>query len=127
MPEASAPSTKYFIAASVEVAESRCSATIEYRLNDISSSQVQGQEVRRRDHHHHAQRGEQGQGEELPTKKLPAACIDARVNQHTGDHDVHQDLERIRHAVVHEQPVEGVDGVLAGRGDLDDGAAGERE
>ena len=37
MPEASAPRTKYFIAASVAVAESRCRATIAYRLSDSSS------------------------------------------------------------------------------------------
>ena len=37
MPEASAPSTKYFIAASVEAAESRFSATIAYRHSDSSS------------------------------------------------------------------------------------------
>jgi len=37
MPEASAPSTKYFIAASVEAAESRFSATNAYRHSDSSS------------------------------------------------------------------------------------------
>ena len=38
MPEASAPSTKYFIAASVAAIESRCSAIIAYsdRLNSSS-------------------------------------------------------------------------------------------
>src|SRR3989338_10571692 len=36
-PEASAPRMKYFIAASVAMAESRCNATIAYRLSDNSS------------------------------------------------------------------------------------------
>ena len=37
MPDASAPSTKYFIAASVATPESRCSATIAYSDSDSSS------------------------------------------------------------------------------------------
>src|SRR3989338_3325302 len=36
-PEASAPRMKYFIAASVATAESRCNATIAYRLSDSTS------------------------------------------------------------------------------------------
>ena len=41
-PEASAPSTKYFIAASVEIGLSRRSATSAYKDSDINSSRRSG-------------------------------------------------------------------------------------
>ena len=94
MPEASAPSTKYFMAASVAVAESRDSATMRVQAQAHQlEPEVQRQEVAGRDHDHHAQRRKQLSTKNSPRNMPRAPARTARaVDQHRGHRDADEQL-----------------------------------
>src|SRR5918996_1564564 len=86
-PEDSAPSTKYFIAASVESAESRLSATNAYRQSDISSRPRNS--VRK-----------------LAALQAAVGEVPARVDERRRHRDVAHQLEQVAHQVGDEQAAE---------------------
>ena len=69
-------------------------------------SEIQGEEVTGGYHHHHAQRGKQDQRQELAGEQSARHQIAARIHQHHGYRQVGQQLEYVRHEIIHEHMVE---------------------
>ncbi len=78
IPEASAPRTKYFIAASEARAVAIKSNQRIQRQGQQFQTKINGQQLCRRDHHHHAEHGEQPQHVVFALEQLAVLQIAAR-------------------------------------------------
>ena len=107
VPEAIAPSTKYFIADSAAMPESRSNATIAYSDSDSSSTpRYTVSRLSGRDHHHHAEQREQPEHEVLAPAGAALLQVLARVQERDRDRAVREQLEHVAHRVRDEHAVE---------------------
>ena len=100
MPEAMAPSTKYFMADSAAMPESRSNATMRIqRQRQQLDADVHGEQVVRRHQHEDAEQRGQRQHVVLAAHHAAALEILARVQQRDGDGQEGEQLEQHRERI----------------------------
>ena len=100
MPDAIAPSTKYFMAASAETAESRLNATSVYCDSaSTSSPRYKRQHAVRGDHDHDPEQAEQAENEELAFQEAVVLQVLARIEERDAERDVREHLEHAARGV----------------------------
>ena len=107
MPEAIAPSTKYFIAASADsgrVAIERDQRVLRQRQH--LEAEVQRQHAVRRDHDHDPEQAEQAEHEELALQEAVVLQVLARIEERDAERDVREHLQHAARGVGDEAAAE---------------------